>query len=149
MSENHYLLDNNVLGKLTHAERAGAFVRARCRITADVLREAEGYPDIETLRRLEYPTTRPILKLIQYVMGSVPPGDFRLVHLYANKGAADPGLIACALHASAQSEDTLFAEKWHIVTDDKGVRSKAAEFAVPTLGSSGFLDLVRQSTQTA
>ena len=143
MSEDRYLLDNNVLGKLTRSERVGSFVRDRCRIPSDVLREAEGYPDIETLRRLEYPTTRSILIRIQDVMRTVPPGDLRLVHLYANKGSADPGLIACALHASAQAKDTLFVERWHIVTDDKGVRSKASEFGVPTVGSRDFRTLIR------
>lgn len=53
MNEERYLIDNNVLSHLSPEQRASGFFRTRCRIPAEVLHEAEGYPDAETLKDVE------------------------------------------------------------------------------------------------
>lgn len=146
MNRTWYLLDNNALLTLTRAERSGRFVRERCRALTEVLYEAQGYPDIEALRRLEFEPNADILERIRRVMASVSPGDTDLlVDLYANKGNADPILIATAMYARELSETTLLPEEWVVVTDDRAVRRTAAQFGVPTLRSTEFRDLVRAS----
>ena len=72
-------------------------------------------------------------------MRTVAVADFTLVNLYANKGNADPILIATALDKAANSADTLFPEEWRIVTDDVALQGKAAEFDVRVMSSREFL----------
>lgn len=140
-----YLLDNNALLTLTRTERSGRFVRERCRVPTEVLYEAQGYPDIQALRRLEVEMNADILEQVRRVMASVSPRDTALVDLYANKGGADPILIATAMYARELSETTLLPDEWVVVTDDLAVRRTAAQFGVPTLGSNEFRRLVRAS----
>jgi hypothetical protein len=140
-----YLLDNNALLTLTREQRSGPFVRERCRIPAEVVYEAQGYPDVEVLRQLEFEMNADILERVRRVMASVRPGDTALVDLYANKGNADPILIATAMYARELSETTLLPEDWVVVTDDREVRRAAAEFGVPTMPSSELGELVRKS----
>lgn len=64
------------------------------------------------------------------VMATVPEDDTALVNLYANKGAPDPMLVACALDAMQESENRLFDPTWIIASNDKAVRAKAAEFEI-------------------
>jgi hypothetical protein len=139
VSDIRYLVDNNVLSKLSPAQRSSQPFRARCLIPSEVLFEASGFPDIEALSQLEVPVSAQVLLQLQRVMRTVLVADFTLVDLYANKGNADPILIATALGKAADSADTLFPEEWRIVTDDVAVHSKAAEFDVRVMSSREFL----------
>lgn len=136
-----YLVDNNVLSTLTHAQRTGKFMREHCRISAEVLHEARGLPDRRALKALDYPVTPEILERVRRVMASVPVGDHKLVDLCRNEGNADPILIATALCAEA-GEGTLWQTDWQIVTDDKALRAKSAEFDVTCLGRAQFVELL-------
>ena len=139
MIEVRYLVDNNVLSKLSLAQRSDRKFRDRCRIPSEVLFEAAGFPDIDQLCLLEFPVTPRVLEQLRHVMSTVSPSDSRLVDLYGNKGNADPLLIATALVGAQDTAGTLFPEDWQIVTDDRGVRLKAAEFGVHVLSAEEFL----------
>lgn len=139
MNEVWYLIDTNVLSKLTPAQRASTFMQGCCRIPSEILYETSGFPDIAMLRELEYPVSPEILDLVREVMKTVPPGDFKLVDLYRAKGNGDPILIATALDGIRAAEQTLFEQDWKIVTDDAAVRSKAFEFEIGTLSSKRFV----------
>ena len=143
MSETHYLLDTNALSRLTGSERACRFMRARCGITDDVLWESRDLADAAQLTMLVLPMTAHALAVIQEIMSSVPIGDLKLVNLYGNKGAADPGLVACAVAATTRSHDTLFRQEWLVVTDDGEVRAKAEVFDVGWMSSSDFVATLR------
>lgn len=143
MSEVHYLLDTNALSRLSRSERAGRFVRARCGITEDVLWESRDLADAEQLKSLVQPMTAHALTVIQEIMAEVPIGDLKLINLYANKGAADPGLVACAIAAATRSNDTLFQQDWVVVTDDGEVRTTAVRFEVDWMSSSDFVATLR------
>ncbi len=73
MIEVRYLLDNNALGRMTPGQRAMPFVKEACRVPARVLYEARGFPDIETLKELEYPTSASVLLAVQQIMRLVNP----------------------------------------------------------------------------
>lgn len=137
-----FLVDNNVLSKLSRKQRGSRFFRHHCRLPSEVLHEASAFPDIRALRRLEYPVTPTVLEHVRDVLATVPPGDFSLVDLYRNMGNADPILIATALDAMAQNAQALFEEVWHIVTDDAAVRRKAIEFQLSVLGHADFQKLL-------
>lgn len=139
MNEQMFLLDNNVLSHLSRTQRASAFFFERCRLPSEVLHEAENYPDANAFRKIEYPTTARVLQLLQKVMLTVPDSDTTLVNLYANKGAADPLLIACALDGMEDAADLLWGPTWAIASNDKAVRAKAAEFSVESLSRDEFL----------
>jgi hypothetical protein len=130
MNEEKYLVDNNVLSHLSLAQRGSKFFRTRCRLPSEVLHEAEGYPDAKALKDVEYQTSASVLRFLRMVMATVPDDDIALVNLYANKGAADPMLVACALDAKQESASLLFGPTWVIVSNDKAVRAKATEFGV-------------------
>lgn len=138
MIEEMYFIDNNVLSHLSPAQRASEFFRAQCRIPAEVLHEADGYADTDALKAVEYPTTMSVLKFLQKVMATVPEGDTTHVNLYANKGAADPLLVACALDGKKESESWLFGPAWIVVSNDKAVRAKAAEFDIESCTRDEF-----------
>lgn len=139
MNEVMYLLDNNVLSHLSRSQRASAFFFERCRLTSEVLHEAEDYPDAATFKQIEYPTTARILEHLARVMATVPDSDTALVNLYANKGAADPLLIACALHGTEEASSHLWGPSWVIVSNDKAVLTKASEFNVESLSRDDFM----------
>ena len=143
MSETHYMLDTNALSRLTRAERASRFVRGRCGITDDVLWESRDLADAAQLKTLVQPMTTHALRVIQKIMSEVPVGDLKLINLYSNKGAADPGLVACALAATTCSNDTLFRKEWTVVTDDAEVRTTAERFDVAWVSSSDFVVTLR------
>ncbi|MDQ1077276.1 MULTISPECIES: hypothetical protein [Microbacterium] len=130
MNEELYLLDNNVLSHLTQAQRASAFFHERCFLPSEIVHEAEGYPDAASFKDVEYPTTANVLKHLGAVMASVSADDTALVNLYANKGAADPMLIACALDGIEEAATLLWGPTWVVVSNDNAVRAKAAEFRV-------------------
>lgn len=148
IEEQRYLLDNNVLTKLTVEERASPFVATYCNIPAEVFYEARGLPMINDLSLLVYPTTAGVLVALAGVMSTVPVGDIKLVDLYHNNGNADPLLIACALDAQ-RSPQSLFQQRWTIVSDDQAVRAKADEFAVEWAGSTQFRTLLAAGDQAA
>lgn len=138
MNEEMYLVDNNALSHLSPAQRASEFFHTRCRIPSEVLHEAEGYPDAEALKEVEYRTSASVLGFLWTVMATVPEDDTALVTLYANKGAADPMLVACALDGKQESASRLFGETWIIVSNDKAVRAKAAEFDIESCTREEF-----------
>lgn len=144
-----YLVDSNVLSRLTRAQRATRYFRDNCSLSTEVLYEASGLPDHAELRRLEYPVSAGVLARLREVMATVPPGDFKLVDLYHNLGNADPILIASALEATEVAAATLFAVDWRIVTGDAAVVRKAAEFGVATLGFEEFVVLIEDSNDAA
>lgn len=130
MNEELYLLDNNVLSHLTQEQRASAFFHERCFLPSEIIHEAEGYPDAASFKDVEYPTTANVLKHLCRVIASVPSEDTALVNLYANKGGADPMLIACALDGIEEAATLLWGPTWVVVSNDNAVRAKAAEFRV-------------------
>lgn len=148
MNEDMYLIDNNVLSHLSRAQRTSEFFFARCRIPTEVLHEADGYPDAEDLKEAEYPTTARVLTLLLTVMTTVPEDDTSLVNLYANKGAADPILVACALDGMRETANQLFGWTWVIVSNDDAVRAKAAEFCVETATREEFFFRTQNSWAT-
>ena len=64
-----YLLDTNALAALRPEQRASSFVKSRCRISAEVLHEAQGYPDHRALTALEYPVHAGVLACVS----ALPP----------------------------------------------------------------------------
>jgi hypothetical protein len=141
-----YLLDNNALNKLTPEQRASPFVHEHCRIPAEVLHEAQRFPDIAGLREIGYAMSAELLETLKRVMASVPPDDRKLIDLYSNTGNADPILVAVALHATDDELDSLFQNEWQIVTNDAAVHRKAAEFGVSTLESAEFLRILNMNS---
>jgi hypothetical protein len=133
-----YVLDANVLSRLSAGQRQSSFLHAHCRIPSEVLHEIQGFPDIEQLRALDFAVNAEVLESLTGVMETVTPDDFKLVDLYGNKGNADPILVATALTGMRRAADTLFTEEWVIVTDDHAVRAKASEFSVRWLSTAAF-----------
>lgn len=140
MIKRRYLVDNNALSRLTSAQRTSAFFREHCHLTADVLHEARGYVEPE-LEDLAIPLTPRVLNRLIEVMADVQPGDTSLVDLYANKGAADPVMIAHALEARDLESDTLLPDTWVIVTDDKAVAAAAHQLGLEAIPSRGLRGL--------
>ncbi|GIG25019.1 hypothetical protein [Cellulomonas denverensis] len=141
MNEDWYLIDANVLTRLTAVQRSSAFVRDRCRIPADVMHEVRGLPDRSAIAHLELPLDAPILLRLRDVMATIDPGDFSLIDLYHNKGTADPVLIAAAL-ALDHGEGRLWPIRWHVVSDDHAVRETASTLGVPRLSRDELLNLI-------
>jgi hypothetical protein len=138
VTENRYLLDNNALVRLSLAQRSAPLVRTSCRIPSEILWEARGLPDHTDLHRLEYPMTPSVAAWLKTVMAAIPGDSVNVIDLYRNKGNGDPLLIAVALDARDEAEQTLLPEKWHIVTDDHGLAGLATVFDVPTLHTADF-----------
>jgi hypothetical protein len=135
-----YVIDNNALTFLGPAHRASAFFKQHCRIPSEVLHEAEGFPDVEELRKLEYPTTPDMLVALVEVMASVPAEDRKLVDLYANRGNADPLVVACTLNGQQSGQEgALFSLTWTVVSGDKAVQATARRFGLPVLTNEEFL----------
>lgn len=139
MNEEMYLIDNNVLSHMSRLQRSSRFFRERCRLPAEVLHEASGYPDATAFKQVEYPTSARVLEIVSTIMATLPESDTTLVDLYTNKGAADPFLIACALHATEEAAPLLWKPTWVVVSNDKAVRAKATEFNVTTYTREEFL----------
>ncbi|PZE24886.1 hypothetical protein [Curtobacterium sp. MCLR17_042] len=133
-----YLLDNNVLTRLTQEQRSSAFVHEQCRLPSEVLHEARFLPDVDSLRALEYMTNEGVLLHLAAVLQRVPADDTTLIDLYANLGNADPLLLACALDALAEAELGLFGADWVVVSNDRAVVTLAGDLGVPTLSSEAF-----------
>ncbi|GEL45069.1 hypothetical protein CHO01_01850 [Cellulomonas hominis] len=143
MNEHRYLLDANVLTRLTADQRASAFVSARCRVTAEVMNEVRGLPDRSVIARIELSTDARTLGRLREVMASVVPGDQSLVDLYRNKGCADPVIVAAAL-AAEDGQDQLWQTQWHIVSDDKAVRAMASTFGISWISRRDLVALIEE-----
>lgn len=137
-----YVIDNNALSYLKRRQRTSEFFRKQCHIPTEVLHEARGFPDIEELRKLEYPTTGHLLRILIEVMATVPATDTGLVDLYANRGNADPLVVACAIEGQRESDDALFGPTWVVVSEDKAVRAKATEFRIEVRTNEQFVAIL-------
>lgn len=137
-----YLVDTNTLTQLKKQRRASKFFKQNARIPADVLVEAEQFPDIASLRELEYEITPGVLRELITVMASVDSHDTKLVDLYANRGGADPVVIASALNAIAQESQYLNPQEWVVVTGDNAVRSKATALDLLVISNKDFAALI-------
>ena len=146
MNQTVYLVDTNALVALRRERISSVFFLTYCRVTDDVLREAREHPDAALFTRNRYELTPTVLEQIRSVMKTIEIGDTSLVDLYANKGAADPGLIASARDAIAVDEGRLFADTWVIVTNDRAVEATAAEHCIPTLRPADLAALIDASS---
>ena len=137
-----YVVDTNALTHLRRHRRASVFFRENAVIPSEVLREAEGFPDINVLQKNLHPTTARVLDLLVKVMATVPADDKRLIDLYANHGGADPVVVACALDGQAQDSLYLDSPEWVVVTGDDAVRDKAEEFGLRVLSNVEFAAII-------
>lgn len=137
-----YVIDTNALTQLRRRRRSTAFFRESAVIPGEVLSEAEGFPDLGTLQQNRHPTTARTLEWLVKVMETVPADDRMLVDLYANKGGADPLVIACALEGREWDSRYIDAPEWIVVTDDGAVRNKAEEFGLRVLSNTEFAAIV-------
>ena len=133
MNETHYLVDNNALTAIRAHRIRSQFFRHYCYLTADVLREAQGHPEEATLAANASEITPEIIEGIRQVMTTLEADDTSLVDLYKNKGAADPGLIAWVIDSIAADDGKLFRDEWILVSNDRAVLKKAAEFRIATM----------------
>jgi hypothetical protein len=136
-----YLLDANVLSRLSPEQRASDFVADRCQIPSEVLYEARGLPDLHVVEPLELPTSRAMLERLRDVMASIAPEDRTLVDLYRNRGGGDPVLIAAALTADSR-DDSLWPTIWHVVSDDRAVLATASRFGLDSLSRTDLVELI-------
>lgn len=137
-----YLVDNNVLTRLGREERASVFLRSQCHVTEDVLHEARGFAD-ELGGVPVRPVSGAVLRSLAHVMGTVDPQDTSLVDLYANKGSADPVLVAVAIDMADEEAQTLVPRQVVLVTGDKAVALTAQRLGVSTLGFEDFQRVLR------
>lgn len=140
--EPHYLLDNNVLGRLSENQRQSEFVHNYCWIPEEVLHEARWLPDITRLATRAYPTTISVLDMLRVVMEHVPVDDVKLIDLYHNRGNADPLLVACALDAIREQSQFLLGRPWVIVTEDRAVREIAGRLGIDVISHADLLALI-------
>ncbi|WP_368497179.1 hypothetical protein [Herbiconiux sp. A18JL235] len=138
MNEELFLLDNNALSHLTLSQRASLFFRMRCFLPTEIIHEADGFPDAAAFKDIEYPTTGSVLKHLGTVMAAIPAGDTNLVNLYANKGAGDPMLIACALDGMEKAAPLLWGPTWVVISNDKAVRAVSTELGVEARSRDEF-----------
>lgn len=135
MNDSFYFLDNNVVSHLTKSQLASSFFTERCRVPSEVFHEA-GKRD--AIRGAVYPTTVEVLEALTEVMATIDPSDTGLVDLYANKGNADPMLVACALLETRRTAELLVKPDWFVVSNDVAVRTKAAHVGVNSLTREAF-----------
>ena len=146
MNRTIYLVDNNALIALTRRRVKTDFFADHCRITADVLHEASEHSERRRLAAVAEATTSEVLEQVRVVMADVAVGDTELVDLYANKGAADPGLIATVLTRAAVQGEYLLPDEWVIVTLDRAVQDAAKRHGVMTMPPSDLADLIDAAT---
>lgn len=135
MSDSFYLLDTNVISHLTKPQLTSSFFAEYCRIPGEVFHEAGKR---KALLPALYPTTVEVLEALRDVMATVTPEDTSLINLYANKGNADPLLIACALLETRRTEPLLVKPQWFVVSNDAAVRAKSADVGVEALTREEF-----------
>lgn len=137
-----FVIDTNTLSQLGQQRRASAFFLEHAVIPEEVIHEATGFPDIESLRENIHPTTPRVLHWLTEIMSTVPDSDTRLINLYANLGNADPLVVACALDGLEHDSQYLLAPEWIVVTADEAVKDKAEEFELRVLSNSQFAELI-------
>lgn len=137
-----YVIDTNALVQLRRNRRASSLFRETAVIPSEVLDEAEGLPDIGTLQENRHPLTARTLEWLRKVMETIPSGDRTLIDLYANKGSADPIVVASALEGREWDSRYIDAPEWIVVTDDRAVRDKAREFGLRVLSNIEFAAVV-------
>jgi len=140
--EYEYIIDNNALSRLKRHRRASDFFRRSCHIPTEVFHEARFLLDIEELRGNEYRTTPSVLTILIEVMATVPISDVKLVNLYANRGNADPLVVACAVDGQRKSNKRLFGPAWVVVSNDKALQAKAAEFGIEVRTNEEFIAIL-------
>lgn len=136
--ERAYMIDSNALSKLSRQQRVSDFFQENCHVPSEVLHEARFFPDIDALKDNEYPMTGRVLEILIEVMATVSVDDTKLVDLYANRGNADPIVVACAVDGQRASQHMLFGPNWVVVSNDKAVRAKAEEFGIEVWTSAEF-----------
>ena len=114
-------------------------------IPREVLYESRGAPDYGNFSHQEFPTSIRVLEILKEILKTVKPGDLELIDLFHNEGGADPLIVACALAKIEETEQSLFAPEWVIVTNDKAVVDLAFEFNVPTMKVDEFKELIDSS----
>ncbi|MBV0896097.1 hypothetical protein [Microbacterium sp. NC79] len=144
-----FVIDTNALSQLGRKRRSSEFFLEQSVIPEEVLYEATGFPDIAALRDNMHPTTPRVLFWLAGVMATVPADDTRVVDLYANRGNADPIVVACALEGQEHDNQSLLSPDWLVVTADEAVRRKAQEFGLTVLSNSAFAKLIDEATATA
>lgn len=143
-----FVIDTNALGQLGRKRRASEFFLENAVIPEEVMHEASGFPDVARLRDNMHPTTPRVLYWLTQIMATVPADDTRLVDLYANRGNADPLVVACALEGQEHDSQQLLGPEWFVVTADEAVREKAREFGLTVLRNSEFSALVDEAMAT-
>lgn len=141
-----YVVDTNTLTQLGKRRRDSPFFKENVVIPEEVLREARGFRDYRSLKLQVYPTTTGVLELLITIMATLSSDDRKLVDLYANRGGADPVVIACALDAKAQATGQLFQPEWLVVTGDAALRDKALEFSLKVLSNAEFSHILDGET---
>lgn len=144
-----FVIDTNALSQIGMRRRQSPVFLERAVIPEEVLHEAEGFPDVTTLRELLQPVTPRTFYWLSRVMSTVPESDIRLVDLYANRGNADPFVVASALELQEQDSQFLDAPEWLVVTGDRAVRDKAEEFGIRVLTNTEFASLIDDELQWA
>jgi hypothetical protein len=142
-----YVIDTNALSQIGMRRRQSPAFLEQAVIPEEVLHEAEGFPDVAALQELLQPVSSRTLYWLERVMSTVPESDVRLVNLYANRGNADPFVVASALEMQEQDSQFLDAPEWLIVTGDQAVRDKAEEFGLRVLTSTEFAFLMDDQFQ--
>lgn len=137
-----YVIDTNALSQIGRRRRSTSFFLDNAVVPSEVVREAEGFPDIDVLRKNLHPTTAQVLEWLVQVLATVPAEDTSLVNLYANLGGADPLLVECALDGRTRDSPYLDAPEWVIVTGDDAVRVKAEEFGLNVLSNAEFAAVI-------
>jgi len=137
-----YVIDTNTLSQLGKLRRASTFFLENAVIPEEVMHEAGGFPDIASLRDNVHPTSPRVLQLLTEVLSTVPDSDIRLVDLYANRGNADPLVVACALEGQEHDNQFLISPAWMVVTADEAVLAKAQEFGLQVLSNIEFGELI-------
>lgn len=147
MTTQIYVLDTNIISRLSKDELSAPFLFEYCRIPSEVIYETRLHPNIEHLKTIQHPTTIESLHAVAEIMSTLDPKDRRLVDLFDNKGGADPFLIAAAIVEQRNSESQLFpAEQWTVVTNDRAVAETAAKFNVPTISRDQFRNVINLHT---
>ena len=137
-----FLVDNNAVSGIGFQRRKSKTFRNNALIPREVLYESRGAPDYGNFSHQEFPTSIRVLEILKEILKTVKPGDLELIDLFHNEGGADPLIVACAIE---ETEQSLFAPEWVIVTNDKAVVDLAFEFNVPTMKVDEFKELIDSS----
>lgn len=140
-----YLIDNNALGPLGDRKES-TFFKEHCRVPAEVAYESRRAKHAKLLDSVTVEMTPAILAQLAVVMKTIPASHTDLISLYSYKGTADPILVAIAVVLGTED---LFADTWMIVTEDKAVRAKAAEFSIGTLSAKELAAILDAATRAA